>query len=695
MKQINNELRPELLASAALIQFPGRVSSSRAQMVGSHLGQALVLNGCETRRLLTGNEREFGRSTFSIKMPCNAEVIRVISKYRGGIGRGSIQNNPLDVVVYEDMDTKELGIVRIPRYSIKHQHFGFRYKDTPARARLGTGAHIRAGTILADSPTIDEQGNYRFGLNVETAFMTVPGIIEDGIVISRSLQKRMSSKGYETRTASWGAKRYPLNLYGDGEEYRPFPEIGQKIRPDGLLFALRDYDELLGAVEMTPEALRRPDYNYDELCYAPGLNGRVVDVHIYRDHRLANLPPTPVGMEAQAKRYHDAQMYFYDQLLEVYNEQKRQRGSPPKITPEFHHLLVEALKMRPNPARNKVNMLYKLDPMDEWRVEITYEYDVIPDDGAKITDIFGGKGVVCGVWEDEDMPVDANGVRADAIMDGHGTAKRMNVSRMYEQYINATSREVTRHVRSMDTSKKAGIEAAWEYLTGYYRLVSPEHYELITGPEYNTGFEARKEEVESVIRDGVYIWSPTNNSADPIESMNLLRKHYPIHIGPLTYKGRSGRTVTTADPILIGSLYCIVLEKTGIDCSGVASAKLNHFGIPSKLTKRAKYTLPRKPTPIRAQGESETRLTAAVVGGDIMAELLEMSNNPRTHKNVVENIMRADRPTAIERVIDRSKVPPGGARITEMVKHQLRSMGVEFHWESAEEPVPVIYTSEE
>jgi len=694
MKQIENELRPELLASAALILFPGRVSSSRAQMVGSNLGQALVINGGETRRLLTGNEREFGRSTFNIKMPCDAEIIKVIPKFKGGVGQGVISQNPLDVVIYEDIDTGEIGALEIPRHSVRHQHFGFKYKSTPARSHLNKGSHIKKGTILADSPSIDENGNYRFGVNLETAFLSVPGVTEDGIIISRSAQKKMCSKGFETRSANCGHRCYPVNLYGTDDHYQPFPDIGQKIRPDGLLFALRDYDDLLGCVEMTPKALREPDLNYDTLIYAPGLNGTVVDVKVLRDNRFVNHSPTPVGMGEQMQRYLNAQLVFYEEILSVYNQLKRAKGQHLAITPEFHNLVVEALKMKPNPARNKVNMLYRLDPMDEWRIEITYEYDVIPDQGAKQTDLYGGKGVICEVWEDEDMPVDANGVRADIIIDGHSTVKRMNVSRMYEHYINATARELTREIRTIYQPTPECIEAVWNRLIGFYQVVSPEHYVLITGPEYNTGFDARREEVESVVRDGIYVWIPTDSKGDPIEMIKSLQTHYPIPISPVTYKGRSGRTVTTKDPVLIGAMYYIVLEKTGIECSGVASSNLNHFGIPSKLNKRSKFSLPRKPTPIRAQGESEVRLTASAIGGEPLADLLEMSNNPRTHKHVAEQIMRADKPTAISQILDREKLPKGGARMTEFVKHQLKCAGIEFFYESTEEPVPVIYEAQ-
>ena len=315
------------------------------------------------------------------------------------------------------------------------------------------------------------------------------------------------------------------------------------------------------------------------------------------------------------------------------------------------------------------------------------------------------KGVIVQVWDDDAMPTcTVTGVRADAIMDGHSTAKRMNVSRMYEQAINATSRETSANVRRMvgisnpydrqdviPTLSKPQVEELWSYITRYYEIVSPKMYDLINSAQYNTGFEARRKEVEEVIRDGIYIWEPTDNPVDPHDSMMTMRKEYPVPIHPVRYRDREGRWIVTQQPIMIGALYCIVLEKTGVDCSAVASARLNHFGIPSKLTKRAKFALPVRPVPVRGMGESETRLASATVGGEIVADLLEMSSSPATHKNVEENIMRAERPTAIKRVIDRKVVPEGGARINELVKHQLRCMGIEFYMVSAVERKPKIY----
>lgn len=55
------------------------------------------------------------------------------------------------------------------------------------------------------------------------------------------------------------------------------------------------------------------------------------------------------------------------------------------------------------------------------------------------------------------MPVDANGVRAEAIMDGMATVNRMNFGRLYEHYINAASfglaQEITRSLGIENTGR--------------------------------------------------------------------------------------------------------------------------------------------------------------------------------------------------------------------------------------------------
>lgn len=694
-----NQLLPEFLGLTGLNPWPGQTSSSRGVMFAGHLGQALQIKGCTPRRCQTGLEQEFGKYTFSLRFPTDANIIRVIPKYQQTIGQGGIRENPMNVVVHEDIDTKEVGILNLVRFSTAidsmHQHFGFRYKyNSEVERQLTRGNTIPKNTIVADSPAIDEHGNYCYGIETPVAMMSIPGVIEDGVVVSRSYLDKISSRGYERRVGSWGKEYFPLNLYGDKDNYKPFPDIGDRIREDGLLFALRRYDDLLAPVEMRPDRLEEPDYIFDKLVYGiPG--AKVVDITVHHDEVQNKTQPTPVGMEVQPNKYLRGTHQFYANLIDTYKDLKRTRGDELRITPEFQRLLVEAYADQADPKKFRATKMYRRNPLDDYRVEIAFEYDVVPTVGFKLTGCHGDKGVICAIWEDEDMPVDMDGNRAELIMDADSRIKRMNLGGLYEQYMNAASRDVSKRVREMlgldrnlpDTAPdprqrwdiinrqfadipQEVIHQVFEYLLGYYQICSPRMVEEALSPEYR-GHEAHH--LKSICFDGVYLYLPTDNPPEPTEILRNIRKYYPPTYGPVTYEG-----VTTVNPILIGSMYIMVLEKTGVDWSGVASAKLQHFGIPARVTNMDKYAAPGRGQPVRMLGEAEIRLFNATCGSDVSAELLDQSNNPGTHKAIVNAILKADKPTNIPEVVNREEVPLGNGRNLAYVNHILECAGIRF-----------------
>lgn len=691
----HNELIPQLLALMSLQPWPGHTSSSRGVMYTGHLGQALQIKGATPRRCQTGTEREFGKYTFNLKLPCTASIIRIIPKYsQTQYGQEKIKQNPMSILVYENVETKEVGIVNLIRHSTAidsmHQHFGFRYKyRSEVEAQLTRGNILPEGTVIADSPAVDRQGNYCFGVETPVALMSIPGIIEDGVVVSRSYLDRITSVGHEKRVASWGKEYYPLNLYGDQDNYKPFPDIGDRIRDDGLLFALRRYDELLAPIEMRPDRLEEPDYIFDKLFYGIP-NAKVTDVMVHHD-QTQRFSPTPVGMEGQCEKYLRGTDQFYESLVDVYKELRRNKGEALRITPELQRLLVEALADQADPGKQRVNKMYRRNPLDDYRVEIAFEYDVVPTVGFKLTGCHGDKGVICGVWEDEDMPVDEDGNRAELIMDADSTIKRMNLGRLYEQYLNAASRDVSKRVRAMfglnrngghseieiqqavDSASPEVREEAWTYLMGYYTITSPRMVTALESEAYAKR-STKEDHLKAICDDGVYLNIPTDNPPESTEMIRLIREHYPPTFGPVTYSGG----VKTHNPILIGSMYIMLLEKTGVDWSGVASAKLQHFGIPARVTNMDKYAAPGRGQPVRMLGEAEVRLFNATVGSRITADLLDQSNSPGTHKEIVKNILTAEHPTNIGVVVDRDKVPLGNSRALVFVNHIMECAGMRF-----------------
>lgn len=664
-----NELHPDLLSTTALNPWPGNISSPRLQMFNSHLSQALVTEGRNNRRCFTGMEPKFADYNFNVKFDNNSHVIKVIDRYPKTIGKDSIKDNPETLVIFEHEITlpggervKEVDIKSCKSHHELHQNFGFRYNYVS-----DIDEYISADTVIAQSPSVSKEGNYQFGIETEVAMMSVPQIIEDGVVASESFCKKATTTAIETMSISFGKKRFPLNIYGDDEEYKIFPDIGDVVNDDGILMALRQYDDDMAPIMMSKKSLQRIDHKYDERVHVEA-GARVIDVKVYQDTRLTGVlrgksMNTPNGTATQAEKYLSADKRFYQNVINAYQTLWGGRKDSLRISPAFQRLLVEAHAATAKGEKERMIRTYSGVPIDEWRVDITIEYPIVPTVGFKITGCHGDKGVIVDVWKDEDMPVDAAGNRAELIMDGISTVKRMNVSRLIEQYLNAASRELTAKVRDM-VKKGVSKDEIGELIKGYYEIVNPRMVNMVC----DDNGKVTQDHIYSIVDDGVYLWIPTDNEREPMDIIREVRDKYPPVLGPVTYRGMSGNFVETHSDILIGSMYIMLLEKTGRNWQGVASSKLSHFGVPAKLTNVDKRATPGRTTPIRF-GESEGRLFVSMVGGQPTSELFDRTNNPVVRKEIQERILRADKPMAMTEAVDRRKYPTGNGRILSLIRH--------------------------
>lgn len=388
MTNAPNELRRDLLSSLSLNPFIGTVSSPRAQMFASHLGQKLVVAGGTERYIQTGMEIEYAKYTFSIKMPVDGTIIRTIDRYTQTVGPESINKNPQTVVIYEDDRTKEVGIFSIPTYCSYHQYFGFEYKPKTALGSLYRGAKIAKDTIFMDSPAVSDSGNYNYGIELNMAFMSHPSVSEDGIMISRDVLPRFAFKTYETRVVEWGGKRFPLNLYGTAENFKAFPEIGEMVREDGLLMALRTYEGRLAPVEQSIYDVMEIDHIFDKTTYVNGPNGRIVDIRVYSAE--TNVGENATEMDKQIMRYQKATHEFHLKIVQEWKKLKKDRGEHLLITPALHRQVVESLAyIGEDNETPKIQKLYRKNPIDDYRIEFVIEYNNIPREGFKFTDTHG------------------------------------------------------------------------------------------------------------------------------------------------------------------------------------------------------------------------------------------------------------------------------------------------------------------
>ncbi|ABY62961.1 RNA polymerase beta subunit [Pseudomonas phage 201phi2-1] len=694
-KRVVRELKNRYVGNGIIDPWLGTTSAARGAMLLGQITQAPTIIGAEQRLFQTGGELRFGEHNFDVRIPEDCQILNVVRKYPTGMGADAIRHNPETTIVYENYydEFKTVGIVKVPEFMSFHQTFGFKLnKAKDVWDNIHPGAMVSKDTILAESAGKSKDGHFCAGMNVNACFMSHHATIEDGFWISDEILEQFAPHAYGTAIGSCGRKSFLLNAYGN----KPFPDIGDRIREDGVVFAMRDLSDDLAPAEMTKRALSDIDRTFDRVVI--GEPGAIVkDIKIYRDERQ-NPSFIPSGMEPQLVKYYDALCMYYREILRIYNDLKKKRKDRLRISDEFNQLIVEALIYLPQAeGQRKLTRMYRLEPLDEWRIEITYESLKQPGGAYKITDFFGGKGVVCKTSPRSEMPRDEFGNIADVVIFGGSTMRRSNYGRIYEHGFGATVRDLCQRLRveagfdrhaelnNIDFAQsKAFNDPAWiEYAFNEFQelwwIIAPTMHEIMKEHPNH------KEYVKSALRQGTtVVYTPIDDTTHLPTAMNtIINTKFRPNYTPVTYTDPGGRVVTTKNNVLIGPLYMMLLEKIGDDWSSVASVKVQQFGLPSKLNNFDRSSTPGRESAVRSFGESETRSYNCTVGPEPTMELVDQTNNPLAHVEVVEQFLTQEKPTRIDRAVDRKKIPFGNSRPVSLLNHMMQTRGIEFKYASS------------
>lgn len=704
-----SELCPELIAMHSLNPFAAYNSPSRGTMFAGHFAQRLVIEGSEPSLIQTGVEEEFGKYTFSIKMPSDGTIVRIIDKYQRGLADEGIASNPESIVVYRDDETGQIDYFKIPTHLSHHPNFGFRYEQKEAMSRLTVGRDFPKDTVFADSPAVKGDSHYTYGKNLNVIYMSHPNVGLDGYVINEDALKYFKFKVYENRSISVGPNNIPINLYGDDDVYKAFPDIGDFVREDGLLMATRKFDPFLAPALLGKDDLRRVDYLCDEKIYVRAGVGRVIDITVTRSENVNRQLPGEMTQQLEKyaranERYHSDVVKLWDDLVkESFRNGNEGRVN---ISRKLQRLIVvsRAIANRNNQRnRSQLTLTYKREPLDNWLINFTIEYEVTPQRGDKLTCANGGKGVICRIEKPENMPVDADGNVADLISGPDSIPGRMNLGRLYAPYFNGAARDVRKqvleelgfhrnHKEKITTEQLISIQRerpdvfvkAESTLLKFYSIVSPRTYREYT--EVLTA-DQRLDWLLMVFNDASYLYmSIERDVADgktelfPDEKVMEVEKNFKLVYGPVTYVGRSGRKVVTKNKFRIAPLYIMLLDKTPDSWLSADIGKHSNFGILAAMNKTDKFTTPWRKTTPRTVGETEGRLYCMYGGREMIAELMDRNGNLATQKEIAKTIISHDTPTNIQNIVDREKIPLGNTRPNQLIRHIFRCAGFDIKY---------------
>lgn len=670
-----SDLLPELIGcTTELMPAPDGSSGARVQMQGAHYQQAPVIVGNQKRNCFTGSEFEYAKYTFNICVEHTCKVERIIHRYPAKrVGTQPILETVLFVSLLDQ--PRKYDAIIIPRFASHHQYFGYDYVLTNEGRTVRRGQVLQKGTVLADTPgNIDDE--WCIGINANAILASHPQVIEDACLISQELADNMMSYGYKTEVLSFGKSDYPLFLYGTEENPRIHPEVGEKVRADGILMAKRQHDELLCAVEMSTKSLMEPCGHFDH-CINVDPTAEVVDIKVYRDDAPRGKLNTPLGMQDLCNQYADSLSYFYDQVRDFYAEIKKDKRVHIMLTPVAGQLVKDAIADCPDRFVSGVGPRKKqfgYDRLDDYRIEITVKFPIILDISGKITDTFGGKGVVGRVVPTEEMPIDEFGNRVHIIMSDNAMMRRTNWNRGYEHILNAARRDVQNETNRIAAT--GDFERAWEYMMGFVNCVSPKWHDVIDST-HSTVIK-RQEFLESLTWDTLRMWIPTDNPLGMLEVESNIKAHYPPLESTLTITMPDGSKTQTVEKFIVGEIYIIRLDKTGRDFSSLSAGRYQHFGTIAKQHSRDRSLRPVREHPIKVMGEAESRHLNAFVGGDLTAEIHDRSNNPIVAGEVIKSILMTDTPMNIPEAVDRTRFPLGNNRTMAILNHVNECDGVAF-----------------
>ena len=388
----------------ALNPFIHCISSPRGYMMSSHLSQVVPLLFGDEKITLSGVESQLAQNTFSIKAEADFRVIKIIPRYNviGGVDKITSK-----LVIVQNIETHQLDYIDVPSHFQLHQTFGFQYKWSDELKNLYPNDIVIKDTILADSPTVRPNNGYAFGVNANMALMSIPEVSEDGVIISKSLAERLSYDIFEKRVIEYdGNNKFPLNVYGDENNYKPFPAIGDLVNQDSIVMCLRKVDKLTVLSTLSNRDLMDYDPQFDIPTYVRGPGetittniggkeiientGVVVDVKVY--HNPKSKKETINSVDETVKSYALALKKFYKDVIETVNvvsdNHKHAYKHNIPMSPKLKRFMLDAYAIT-NENNNKIKLNHRNEVLDTVRIEITVKHRIQVSISSKISDLSG------------------------------------------------------------------------------------------------------------------------------------------------------------------------------------------------------------------------------------------------------------------------------------------------------------------
>ena len=284
-----------------LLSSPPGTDSSRMYMFTSNIKQILTLLNPDVARIQTGFENTIGNYNTAYKRLKGVwEVVDKIEKFSNGY--------IYTLVLYNAKEDKYDMIEKSVAENLTEK-FGYVY-NTDKMDKLKVGDKLK-DEILYKSTSYDENMNYRYGKNAKVYYSTSNDTLEDAIVIRKSWAENVKSVEIDNVQVTINDNDVMLNLYGDNNTYKAFPDIGEKVK-DSTICATRRINKNHLLYDFQIQNMQ--EVNNTDVDYFVSKDSIVYDMDIYYN----NDEEFPDNIfYGQLKSYYEDICYYADRMYET------------------------------------------------------------------------------------------------------------------------------------------------------------------------------------------------------------------------------------------------------------------------------------------------------------------------------------------------------------------------------------------
>ena len=641
-----------LLGRGLAQPFNAANSGSRKLMYAIHRDHFLVPEHGEMPIIQTGFENEFGRASSSfVEADYNYRVLYKIPKFNF---RPEIHY----YLVVQNLDTGEYDLIE--RNFLKHntESYGYLYNNSYLD-KLNIGDTINKGDVIRKSNGFDESNNRLDGVNLTTLYMSSDQNMEDSIIISESAAAKMGTILVKYPVITINDNDILLNLYGNENGlYKTFPDIGEDIR-DNIFCSVRRLENSSMLYTLSQSNLRQPMMSDKNII----LEGTVVDIDVYCNN------PTTLSESS----YNQQLYFYYNQSLEfarAFYDAVSPLSMQGKLSYSLHALYSTCRDMIEG------KLFFNDKPFNNVIMKVKIAQRLLASKGDKMSDRYGGKGVISEIRPDSMMPRLDNGKIVEVIKNQSTCINRENLGQIHEQSLTFMASRILDYCRMGVLSYPEQAHLIYDYI---YE-VEPALADFMVGTcNIDDDYEARIW-VEQYLEDDCIVLSippfTTNIDIDKLTKMYDKFSWITPYKVTIPVKDSNGniRYIPTRRPLIVGKIYNYRLKqyaKEKFSVTSLAATNIKNLNTKSKSNKVYESKFSR--TPIMF-GAMESGNMAHLGMQYVVMNLMLYSSSPQGRR-LFEKLLTGD-PYEIDIKLDKDSKN----RNAEIINTIFKTMGLKLNF---------------